>query len=154
MIKKDHRKTGESEHNTNCDATVGITTPHHSINRPCSRQAPAEPIRSSAGVVNKQARTTAKIADHGNKCNVPGCAGDVKCRDGLVSLFRKVQKANNRKPLKGHVNCSLLLYIRFHLPHKQSKERWGWRRMIYRSWAPLISVWSCEMCSKCCCSII
>ncbi len=51
---------------------------------------------SSAGVVNKQARTTAKMVDHGNKCNVPGCAaGDVKCRDRLVSLFRKARKANN-----------------------------------------------------------
>ncbi len=34
-----------------------------------------------------------KMEDHGNKCNVPGCAGDVKCRDGLVSVFR--MKANN-----------------------------------------------------------
>ncbi len=34
MIKKDHWKTGESEHNTDCDTTVGITTPHHSINPP------------------------------------------------------------------------------------------------------------------------
>ncbi len=52
-------------------------------------------FRSSGGVVNKQARTTAKMADYGNKFNVPGCATDVKCSDGLVSLFRKVQKANN-----------------------------------------------------------
>ncbi len=36
-----------------------------------------------------------KTSDDGNKCNVPGCAGDVKCRDGLVSLFRKARKANN-----------------------------------------------------------
>ncbi len=36
-----------------------------------------------------------KMADHGNKCYVPGCTGDVKCRDGLVSVFRKAQKANN-----------------------------------------------------------
>ncbi len=28
-----------------------------------------------------------KMADHGNKCYVPGCAGDVQCRDGLVSVF-------------------------------------------------------------------
>ncbi len=33
-----------------------------------------------------------KMEDHGNKCNVPGCAGDVKCRDGLVSVFRKESK--------------------------------------------------------------
>ncbi len=36
-----------------------------------------------------------KMADHGNRCYVPGCAGDVKCRDGLVSVFRKACKANN-----------------------------------------------------------
>ncbi len=36
-----------------------------------------------------------QMADHGNKCNVPGCAGDVKRRDGLGSLFRKARKANN-----------------------------------------------------------
>ncbi len=36
-----------------------------------------------------------KMADHGNKCYVPGCAGDVNCRDGLVSVFRKARKANN-----------------------------------------------------------
>ncbi len=36
-----------------------------------------------------------KMADHGNKCYVPDCAGDVKCRDGLVSVFRKAQKAND-----------------------------------------------------------
>ncbi len=36
-----------------------------------------------------------KMADNGNKYNVPGCAGDVKCTDGLVSLFRKARKANN-----------------------------------------------------------
>ncbi len=36
-----------------------------------------------------------KMADHGNKFYVPGCAGDVKCRDGLVSVFRKARKANS-----------------------------------------------------------
>ncbi len=36
-----------------------------------------------------------QMADHGNKCNVPGCAGNVKCRDGLVYVFRKARKANN-----------------------------------------------------------
>ncbi len=35
-----------------------------------------------------------KMADDGNKCYVPGCAGDVMCRDGLVSVFRKTRKAN------------------------------------------------------------
>ncbi len=35
------------------------------------------------------------MADDGNKCYVPGCAGDVKCRDVLVSVFRKARKANN-----------------------------------------------------------
>ncbi len=52
-------------------------------------------IRNSAGIVKKQARITAKTADHGTICYVPGCAGDVKCRDGLVSVFRKARKANN-----------------------------------------------------------
>ncbi len=27
-----------------------------------------------------------KMADHGNICYVLGCAGDVKCKDGLVSV--------------------------------------------------------------------
>jgi len=33
--------------------------------------------------------------NYGNKCYIPGCAGEVKCRDGLVSAFRKARKANN-----------------------------------------------------------
>ncbi len=41
------------------------------------------------------------MADHGNKCNVPGCAGDVKCRDGLVSVYRKPRKANKARVTKG-----------------------------------------------------
>ncbi len=45
-------------------------------------------------IVKKQARKTAKMSDHGNKCYVPGCAGDVMSRDGLVSVFRKSRKAN------------------------------------------------------------
>ncbi len=97
---KDHWKIGESEHNTDCDVTVGITNsyaPNICImyTSPCSRPAASRTIRSSAGIVKKQARTTAKMADHGNKCYVPGCAGDVKCRDGLVSVFRKAKKTNN-----------------------------------------------------------
>ncbi len=32
-------------------------------------------IRSSAGFVKKQARIIAKMADDGNKSDVPGCAG-------------------------------------------------------------------------------
>ncbi len=40
-------------------------------------------------------RTTVKMADDGNKCHVLGRAGDVKCSDGLVSVFRKARKANN-----------------------------------------------------------
>ncbi len=56
---------------------------------------PIRTIRSSADIVKKQARTTAKMADHGNTFYVPGCAEDVKCRDGLVSVFRKARKANN-----------------------------------------------------------
>ncbi len=45
---KDHRKIGESEHNTDCDVTVGITIvtpPTFAYNRPCSR--PAEPAQPS-----------------------------------------------------------------------------------------------------------
>ncbi len=34
VIKKDYWKTAGSENNTDCDVTVGITTPHHSINPP------------------------------------------------------------------------------------------------------------------------
>ncbi len=120
--KKDHWKIGKSEHNTDCDAYT----------RPCSIPDASRTIRSSAGIVKKQARTTAKMADHGNKCYVPGCAGDVKCRDGLVSVFRKARKqiTHSNKitwATKGTwlaASGSLLQYIRFHLPHKQSKERW------------------------------
>ncbi len=72
--KKDHWKLGESEHNTDHDVTVGITNsyaPQHLHNtHPCSRPAASRTIRSSAGIVKKQARTTAKMADHGNKCYV------------------------------------------------------------------------------------
>ncbi len=60
--------------------------------------------------MKKQARTTAKMADHGNKCFVPGWAENVKCRDGLVSVFRKVRKANNTVA----VLAVSFQYIRFH----------------------------------------
>ncbi len=40
-------------------------------------------------------QTCFEMADDGNKCNVPGCVGGVKCRDVLVSVFRKAWKANN-----------------------------------------------------------
>ncbi len=92
------KKIGESEHNrTDCDITVGITNSYApniciTYTSPCSRPAASRIFRSSAGIVKKQTRTTIKMADHGNKCNVPGCAGDVKCRDGLVSVFRKESK--------------------------------------------------------------
>ncbi len=81
-------------------------------------------IRSSAGIVKKQARTTAKMADHGNKCYVPGCAGDVKYseRHGKqIKLSNKITRATKGTWLAA--SGSLLQYIRFHLPHKQSKER-------------------------------
>jgi len=75
--------------------------------------------------VTKQVRTTVKMADHGNTFYVPGCVGDVKCRDGLVSVFRKARKANNafQSNNASHDMVSCLQYIRFHLPHKQSTER-------------------------------
>ncbi len=100
---KDHWKIGESEHNTDCDITFGITNsyaPNIYIYPPmfyASRQPNLYSwiIRSSAGIVKKQARIIAKMADHGNKCYVPGCAGDVMCRDGLMSVFRKARKTNN-----------------------------------------------------------
>ncbi len=79
---KDHWKIGESEHNTDCDITVGITNsyaPNICIYPPmlyASHQPNLHSriIRSSAGIVKKQARIIAKMADHGNKCYVPGCA--------------------------------------------------------------------------------
>ncbi len=75
---KDHWKIGESERNTSCDVTVGIANmycPNIYIYTPmfyASRQPNLHSriIRSSAGIVKKQARTTAKMADHGNKCYV------------------------------------------------------------------------------------
>ncbi len=99
VFKKGHWEIDESEHNTDCEVTVVITNsyaPNICI-YPLMfyRPAASRIIRSSAGIVKKQARTTAKIANHGNKCNVPGCAGDVKCRCGLVSVLRKAQIANN-----------------------------------------------------------
>ncbi len=88
---KDHWKIGESEHNTDCDVTVGITNSY--ATNICiylrmfyaSRQPNLHSriIRSSASIVKKQARTTVKMTDHGSKCYVSGCAGDVKCRDWL-----------------------------------------------------------------------
>ncbi len=72
-----------------------------------------------------------KMSDHGNKCYVAGCAGDVKCRDGLclyserhgkqITHSNKITRATKGTWLAA--SGSLLQYIRFHLPHKQSKER-------------------------------
>jgi len=70
---------------------------------PCSRPATSHQpnlhsriIRGSAGIVKKQARTTAKMADHRNKCNVPGCAGDVMWRDGLCLYSERQRKQITR----------------------------------------------------------
>ncbi len=46
--------------------------------------------------MKKQARTTEKMADDGNKCYVSGCAGGVKCRDGLVSVSERHGKQITR----------------------------------------------------------
>ncbi len=92
---KDHWTIGESEHNTDCDVTVGITNsyaPNICI-YPRMFYASRQPnlhsriIRSSASIVKKQARTTAILADHGSKCYVPGCAGDMKCSYASGSLL-------------------------------------------------------------------
>ncbi len=91
---KDHWKIGESEHNTDCDVTVGITNsyaPNFCINPPmfyASRQPNHQKFC-------RYCEETSEDNSAENKCYVPGCAGDVKCRDGLVSVFRKARKANN-----------------------------------------------------------
>ncbi len=64
--KKDHWKIGESEHNTDCDVTVGITNSYApniciTYTCPCSMPAASRTIRSSAGIVKKQARTTRQL---------------------------------------------------------------------------------------------
>ncbi len=51
--KKDHWKIGESEHNTDCDVTLGITNSYApniciTYTHPCSRPAASRTIRSSA----------------------------------------------------------------------------------------------------------
>ncbi len=102
---KDHWKIGKSEHNTNCDITVGITISYApniciTYNSSCSMPDTSRSIKSSAGIVKKQARTTAKMADLGYKCYVPGCAGDVKCRDGLVSVRHGKQITRSNKIMR------------------------------------------------------
>ncbi len=37
-----------------------------------------------------------KMVDHGNKCNVPGCTGDVKCRDGSCPYSERHGKQISR----------------------------------------------------------
>ncbi len=61
---------------------------------PCSRPAANRTIRSSAGIVKKQAKSTAKMADHGNKCYVPGCAGGCEVQ-GWVGVC--IQKGTESK---------------------------------------------------------
>ncbi len=70
-MQKSTEKTGESEHNTDCDVTVRITNsyaPKICINPPMLYAS--RTISSPAGIVKKQARTTEKMADDGNKCYV------------------------------------------------------------------------------------
>ncbi len=62
-------KKDESEHNTDCDVTVGITNSYApniciTYTSPCSMPAACRTIRSSAGIVKKQARTTVKMAEN------------------------------------------------------------------------------------------
>ncbi len=90
-----NKKDSESEHNTDCDVTVVITNSYApniciTYTSPCSLPDTSRTIRSSAGIVKKQARTTVKMADRGNKC-----FHDVKFRDVLVSVFRNGTERNN-----------------------------------------------------------
>ncbi len=74
--------------------------PTFAYTRPCSWPAASQTIRSSASIVKKQARTTAQMADRVNKCYVPGCAGDVKCRVWLVSAFRHGKQITRSNKIK------------------------------------------------------
>ncbi len=83
----------------------------------------------------KQANNS-EMADNGNKCYIPGCAGDVKCSGMCWCLYserhgKQITRSNKiMRATKGTWLASCLRYpvtlqyIRFHLPHKQSKERW------------------------------
>ncbi len=64
-------KTGESPHNTDCDATVG----DHA-----SKDLHIPPLNDKhcTAESSEEARIREKMADHGNKCYVPGCPGDVR----------------------------------------------------------------------------
>ncbi len=153
---KDHWTIGESEHNTDCDVTVRITNSYAPIICITSPMLYASrTIRSSAGIVKKQARTTEKMEINVILEAVQGVwsAGMGWClyseRHGKqITRSNKITRVTKGTWLAA--SGSLLHYSTwFHLPHKQSKERWGWWRMIYRSWAPLTSVWSCKMCGNC-----
>ncbi len=109
---KDHWKIGESEHNTDCDVTVGITNsyaPTFASTRPCSRPAASRTCTAESSEVlqvlwrNKWGQQRKwQIME----INVPGCAGDVKCRDGLVSVFKKYW--NIYFPCVSFLLCELL----------------------------------------------
>ncbi len=148
---KDHWKIGESEHNTDCDVTVGITnmyTPNICINPPmflASRTCTAESSevlqvlwRNKWGQLQKWQIMERNVMFQA----VQGmwCAGMGWClySERQITLSNKIMRAT-----KGTWLAVTL-----------QRDDWGWWRMIYRSWAPLTSIWSCKMCSKyCCCSL-
>ncbi len=83
MNKKDHWKI--SEHNTDCDVTVGITNSY----------APNICIYPPVFYASRQPnhQKLFRYCEETSEDNSEN--GRSWCRDGLVSVFRKAQKANN-----------------------------------------------------------
>ncbi len=138
-----------------------VTPPTFAYTRPCSRPAASRTIRISAGIVKKQARTTEKWQIMEINVMFQAVQGMWSAGMGwcLYSERHGNQITRSNKIMgttKGTwlaASGSLLQYIRFHLPRVR-RDDWGWWRMIYRSWTPLTSIWSCKMCGKYCCSIV
>ncbi len=101
--------------------------------RPFSRPAASRTIRGSAGIVKKQA----KMADHGNKCYVSGCAGDVlwnsQSDQSWTLLFRTLPNkpitdhlilGRNPRVVNGHVKSFMDHFCPYlsHIPSMQISE--------------------------------
>ncbi len=157
---KDHWKIGESEHNTVTlqSRSLIVTPPTFAYTRPCFRQATNQTCTAESSEVllvlwrNKRGQQR-KWQIMEINVMFQAVQGMWSARMGwcLYSERHGNQITHSNKITRAPKETWLavtLQYIRFHLPHKQSKERWGWWWMIYRSWAPLTIVWSCRKCGK------
>ncbi len=135
--KKEHWKIGKSEHNTDCDVTVGITNsyattniciyPPHVLGQPPAKPSEVLQVlwRNKRGQQRKwqimEINVMFQAVQGMWSAGMGWCLYSERHRKQIMRS-NKITQATKGTWLAA--SGSLLQYIRFHLPHKQSKERW------------------------------